>query len=51
MHYFVRWNEEKKKPVITPVSTFRRLRELQKQYPQGAIRKNISSGEDVKCGV
>lgn len=51
MHYFVRWNEAKKKPIITPCKTFRRLLELQKQFPNGTIRKNISSGEDVKCGI
>lgn len=50
MHYFVRWHPVKNKPIITPCKTFQRLRELQKQFPAGQARKNVSSGEDVKCG-
>lgn len=49
MHYFVRWCDRKSKPVVTPCRTFKRLLELQRQYPAGQPRKNIGSGEDVKC--
>jgi len=49
MNYFVRPHPTKNKPIITPVKSWSAAMKLLQQHPKGELKKDIGSGEDVKC--